>query len=70
MMSPWKTVGLLTLLCSNIYEVNQWLWQLGCGKPRMDGLSVEVTEERKQADRDEQHKRAVETRQRSKADQT
>ena len=36
---------------SNIYEVNQWLWQFGRGKPRLGGLSVEDTqlEERKAA---------------------
>jgi hypothetical protein len=26
---------------SNVYEVNPWLWQFGCGKPRLGGLSVE-----------------------------
>ena len=46
---------------SNVYEVNQWLWQFGRGKPRLGGLSVEETEERKQARRDESSKRAVET---------
>ncbi len=48
---------------SNVYEVNVWLWQFGRGKPRLGGLSVEATEERKQADRDERHhwQRAVET---------
>jgi hypothetical protein len=42
---------------SNVYEVNPWLWQFGRGKPRLGGLSVEKTEERKQAasDRDERH---------------
>jgi hypothetical protein len=57
---------------SNVYEVNPWLWQFGRGKPRMGGLSVEETAEpeRKQAHRDESHKRAVETRQRRKADRT
>ena len=29
---------------SNIYEVNQWLWQFGRGKPRLGGLSVEDTQ--------------------------
>ena len=32
---------------SNVYEVNQWLWQLGSGKPRLGGLTVEETAERK-----------------------
>jgi hypothetical protein len=55
---------------SNVYEVNPWLLQFGRGKPRLGGLSVEKTEERKQADRDEQHQRGVETRRRRKEDQT
>ncbi len=44
---------------SNVYEVNlsRWLWQFGRGKPRLGGLSVEKTEERKQADRDERYQR-------------
>ena len=46
---------------SNVYEVNPWLWQFGRGKPRLGDLSVEETAERKQAHRDESHKRAVET---------
>jgi hypothetical protein len=28
-------------LGSNVYEVNQWLWQFGRGKQRLGGLSVE-----------------------------
>ena len=52
-----------------VYEVNPWLWQFGRGKPRLGDPSVE-TEERKQAHRDESHKRAVETRRRRKADRT
>jgi hypothetical protein len=57
---------------SNVYEVNPWLWQFGRGKPRLGGLSVEKTEERKQAasDRDERHQRGVETRRRRKKDRT
>ena len=38
---------------SNVYEVNLWLLQFGRGKPHLGGLSVEETEERKQADRHE-----------------
>ncbi len=34
---------------SNVYEVNQWLWQFGRGKPRLGGLSVEETGDRKEA---------------------
>ena len=53
-----------------VYEVTPWLWQFGRGKPRLGDLSVEETAERKQAHRDESHKRAVETRRRRKADRT
>ena len=31
---------------SNVYEVNQWLWQFGLGKTRLGGLNVAATEER------------------------
>ena len=31
---------------SNVYEVNQWLWEFARGKPRLGGLSVTETEER------------------------
>jgi hypothetical protein len=55
---------------SNVYEVNPWLWQFGRGKPCLGDLSVEATAERKQAHRDESHKRAVETRRQRKADRT
>ena len=36
---------------SNVYEVNPgpWLWQFGRGKPRLGGLSVEKTDDRKEA---------------------
>jgi hypothetical protein len=37
---------------SNVYEVNPWLWQFGRGKPRLGGLTVEETAERKDAARD------------------
>ena len=53
---------------SNVYEVNPWLWQFGRGKPRLGGLSVEVTEERKEAARTDQHQRRVATVRRRKAD--
>jgi len=53
---------------SNVYEVNPWLWQFGRGKPRLGGLSVEKTQERMQAARDERSLRAAETRRRRKAD--
>ena len=47
---------------SNIYEVNPWLWQFGRGKPRLGGLSIEQTEERKKVASDARHKRAAETK--------
>ena len=25
---------------ANVYEINQWLWQFGRGKPRLGGLSM------------------------------
>ena len=53
---------------SNVYEVNPWLWQFGRGKPRLGGLSVEKTQERMQAARDERSLRAAETRRGRKAD--
>ncbi len=34
---------------SNVYEVNPWLQQFGRGKPRLGGLSVEKTDDRKEA---------------------
>ena len=30
-----------------MYEINQWLWQFGRGKPRLGGLSVAENEERR-----------------------
>jgi hypothetical protein len=33
---------------SNVYEVNPWLWQFGRGKPRLGGLSVSATEDRRE----------------------
>jgi hypothetical protein len=32
---------------SNVYEVNQWLWQFGRGKQRLGGLSCEETDDRR-----------------------
>ena len=55
---------------SNVYEVNPWLWQFGRGKPRLGGLSVEDTEERRHARKVEDHKRSVETRQQCKEDRS
>ena len=45
-----------------------WLWQFGRGKPRLGGLTVKETTERKNAARDERLKRGWETRRRRKAD--
>jgi hypothetical protein len=53
---------------SNVYEVNPWLWQFGRGKPRLGGLSVEDTDDRKEAALKERSLRGAETRQRRKAD--
>ncbi len=63
----------LTLLAderrgSNVYEVNPWLWQFGRGKPRLGGLTVTETAERKKAAREEKFKRAWETRRHRKSD--
>ncbi len=52
---------------SNVYEVNQWLWQFGFGKPLLGGLTIKETSERKDAVSNTQHKRAAETVCHSKA---
>ena len=44
---------------SNVYEINQWLWQFGRGKPRLGGLPVAETEERRIAVAKDGAKRAV-----------
>ncbi len=46
---------------SNIYEVNPWLWQFGLDKPRLGGLTIEETTERKDAVSNTRHKRAAAT---------
>jgi len=46
---------------SNIYDVNRWLWHFERGKPRLWGLSIEQTVERKDAASDERHNHAAET---------
>ena len=51
-------------LGSNVYEVNQWLWQFGRGKPRLGGLAIEVTSERMDAVGNALHKRAADSEQR------
>ncbi len=35
--------------CSNVYEVNPWLWLFGRGKPRIGGLTIEETAEKQDA---------------------
>ena len=45
-----------------MYEINQWLWPFGQGKPRLGGLSVAETEERRIAVAKNGAKRAVATR--------
>ena len=52
----------------NDSEVNLWLWQFGRGKPRLGGLSVEKTDDRKEAAQKERLLRGAETRRRRKAD--
>ena len=52
---------------SNVYEVNPWLWQFGRGRPRIGGLSVSETEERRDAVNRAGSKRSYETRRRREA---
>ena len=53
----------------DVYEVNPWLWQCGRGKPRLGGLIVkETTERKKAAAREEKFKRGWDTRRHRKAD--
>ena len=47
---------------ANVYEINQWLWQFGRGKPRLGGLSAAETEEQRIAVAKDGAKRAVATR--------
>ncbi len=53
---------------SNVYEVNPWLWQFGRGKPILGGLSVEDTDDRKEAALKERSRHGAKTRRRRKAD--
>jgi hypothetical protein len=48
---------------SNVYELNPWLWQFGRWKPRLGGLDVVDTKDRKETARLERQKRGAETRQ-------
>ena len=52
---------------SNVYEVNPWLWQFGRGRPRIGGLSVSETEERRNVVVRAGAKRSHETRRRRQA---
>ena len=52
----------------NVYEVNLWLWQFGRGKPCLGGLSVEKTDDRKEAAQKELLLHGAETRWRCKAE--
>ena len=52
---------------SNVYEVNPWLWQFGRGRPRIGGLSVSETKERRDVDVRAGAKRSHETRRRREA---
>ena len=45
-----------------MYEINQWLWQFGQGKPRLGDLSVAETDERRIAVATDGAKRSVATR--------
>ena len=51
---------------SNVYEVNQWLWQFGRGKPRLGGLTIKETLDRQDAARKASDKRWKGTREGSK----
>ena len=51
----------------NVYEVNPWLWQFGRGRPRLGGLSVSETEDRREAVVRAGAKRSQETSRRSEA---
>ena len=55
---------------SNVYEINQWLWKFGWGKPRLGCLTVDETAMRKKTVREENAKRSAETSRRRRADGT
>ena len=52
---------------SNVYEVNLWLWQFGRGRPRVGGLPVSETAERRDVVVRAGAKRSHETRRRREA---
>ncbi len=51
-----------------MYEVNLWLWQFGRGKQHLSGLSVEKTDDRKEAALKEWSLHGAETSRHCKAD--
>jgi hypothetical protein len=53
---------------SNVYEVNTLLWQFGRGKPRLGGLTIVETFDRKEAASKASDKRGKETCERCKGD--
>ena len=53
---------------SNVYEVNPWLWQFGRGRPRLGGLTVVETADRKDIALQARSQHGAETRRRRKAD--
>ena len=55
------TYSVHTSTCT-VYEVNQWLWQFGRGKPCLGGLTIEETSDRQDAARKASDKRRKETR--------
>ncbi len=55
-------------ICSNVYDVNTWLWQFRRGKPRLGGLTIEETSDRQDSARKASDKRRKETRDGSKDD--
>ena len=52
---------------SNVYEVNPWLWQFGRCRPRLGGLSVSETKDKRKAIVRAGAKRSQETRRRREA---
>ena len=61
-MQPQSWAGREATSRANVYEINQWLWQSGRGKPRLGGLLVAETEKRHIAVAKDGAKRAVATR--------
>jgi hypothetical protein len=55
-------------ICSNVYDVNTWLWQFGHGKPRLGCLTIEETLDRQDSAGKASDKRQKESRDGSKDD--